>query len=65
MDWVKGKANITFSYALELRPSGELGLAGFAVNKSNIIPSGEEIWAGMKVVAEEVILKFGNKQRYQ
>ena len=46
-DWVTDVADAEFAWAIELRPTSSSG-GGFAIPASNILPSGEEIWAGMK-----------------
>lgn len=56
VDWTFGTANITFSYAVELRDTGEYG---FLLPENQIIPSGEETLAG--VVA---LLQYIEKQVY-
>ena len=39
---------------MELRDLGEYG---FLLPENQVIPTGEELWAGVKVVAEQVILE--------
>lgn len=54
-DWAKGIANIEYSYILECRPdaqNGGTGGAGFILDASEIVPSGQEIWAGIKSAAD-------------
>ena len=48
-DWYRGAMGVRFSYTLELRGGS------FLVSKSQIIPSGEEIWAGSKVMFRKMI----------
>ncbi|CAF0866452.1 unnamed protein product [Didymodactylos carnosus] len=43
VDWTYGKANVLFSYAVELRDTGEYG---FLLPENQIIPSGQETLAG-------------------
>ncbi|CAF3818706.1 unnamed protein product, partial [Rotaria sp. Silwood1] len=43
VDWTFGKANITFSYAVELRDTGEYG---FLLPEDQIVPTGKETLAG-------------------
>ena len=50
VDWTYGTANVTFSYAVELRDTGEYG---FLLPEDQIIPSGEETLAG-----ELALLKY-------
>ena len=52
MDWALGVANIPYSYTLELRDKGR---HGFILPRSEIIPTGEETWAGVKVFMQELI----------
>lgn len=53
-DWAKGKAGIKYVYCLELRPNGNSG-NGFLLPTTEIVPTGEETWAGISVVAKAVI----------
>ncbi|KAH7160503.1 hypothetical protein B0J13DRAFT_494150 [Dactylonectria estremocensis] len=46
-DWVFDVAKAELAWAFELRPASSSG-GGFTVPASNIVPSGKEIWAGMK-----------------
>ncbi|CAF1432857.1 unnamed protein product [Adineta steineri] len=50
VDWTSGTANITFSYAVELRDTGEYG---FLLPENQIIPTGKETLAG-----ELALLKY-------
>ncbi|CAF0843976.1 unnamed protein product [Adineta ricciae] len=50
VDWTSGTANITFSYAVELRDTGEYG---FLLPENQILPSGQETLAG-----ELALLKY-------
>ncbi|CAF5138617.1 unnamed protein product, partial [Rotaria magnacalcarata] len=43
VDWTFGAANITFSYAVELRDTGEYG---FLLPEDQIVPTGKETLAG-------------------
>jgi len=56
-DWAKGKANIRYVYCLELRPDGNSFGNGFILPAREIVPVGEETWAGLKVVADAVLGK--------
>jgi len=60
LDWVKAVANVKYVYALELRPGANTVGDGFVLPANKIVPTGEETWAGISVVAEEVVNKFGN-----
>ncbi|XP_074659915.1 carboxypeptidase B-like [Tubulanus polymorphus] len=50
MDWVKAKTNIKYAFAMEMRPS--MGSRnGFIVPPSEIVPAGEEMFAGITAMA--------------
>jgi len=51
-DWYKGVLGSRFSFTTELR---DTGLHGFILPKDQIIPSGEEMWAGFEVVINRLI----------
>jgi len=51
-DWYKGVLGTRFSFTTELR---DTGLHGFVLPKEQIIPSGEEMWAGFEVVINRII----------
>ena len=51
-DWVKGVAGVKYSYTLELRDTGRYG---FLLPQSQIIPSGEEVWASVVAIADELM----------
>jgi len=57
IDYAKGVNNIKYSYAFETRPKGRRGVYGdgFHPDETEIIPTGEELFAGIKVVAQKVI----------
>ena len=52
-DWARGVANIKYSFTIELRDQGQYG---WLLPPEQIIPTGEEIWqgikAGMKVIMD-------------
>jgi len=50
-DWAKGVAGIKYSYTLELRDRGQYG---FLLPPSQIIPTGEETWAGLLAAVEAI-----------
>ena len=50
-DWAKGVAGIKYSYTIELRDRGN---AGFVLPSSQIVPTAEETWAGIKAAVEEM-----------
>ena len=56
VDWTYGTANVTYSYAIELRDTGEYG---FLLPEDQIIPSGQETLAG-----ELALLKYIEAQVY-
>jgi len=51
-DWYKGVLGARFSFTTELRDTGR---NGFLLPPSEIIPSGEEIWAGFEVVMDKIL----------
>merc|ERR1712002_142848 len=51
-DWYKGVLGTRFSFTTELRDTGS---HGFILPKEQIIPSGEEMWAGFEVVINRLI----------
>jgi len=51
-DWYRGGLGTRYSYTTELR---DTGLYGFLLPPSQIVPSGEELFAGMKVVFEKCV----------
>ncbi|EYC28272.1 hypothetical protein Y032_0008g70 [Ancylostoma ceylanicum] len=59
-DWAKGKGGAKYVYLMELRP-GEEVWDGFILDSRQLIPTGRETWAGIKVVIEAVLnLRRGN-----
>ncbi|XP_064487468.1 carboxypeptidase B-like [Ornithodoros turicata] len=53
-DWAHGEAHIPFSYTVELRDKGRYG---FMLPREQIIPTGEETWAGIKAMLLELVNK--------
>uniref|UniRef100_A0A8R1TLJ8 ShKT domain-containing protein n=2 Tax=Onchocerca TaxID=6281 RepID=A0A8R1TLJ8_ONCVO len=53
-DWAKSKAGVKFVYLLELRP-GENDYDGFLLDRRQLIPTGRETWAGIRVVINAII----------
>merc|ERR1712227_43072 len=51
-DWYKGVLGTRFSFTTELR---DTGVHGFVLPKDEIIPSGEEMWAGFQVVINRLL----------
>jgi len=51
-DWYKGVLGTRFSFTTELRDTGK---HGFVLPKEQIIPSGEEMWAGFEVVINRIL----------
>merc|ERR1719187_304604 len=51
-DWYKGVLGTRFAFTTELRDTGS---HGFILPKDQIIPSGEEMWAGFEVVINRLI----------
>jgi hypothetical protein len=54
-DWAKAVAGVKFSYCYELRDKGRYG---FVLPPSQIVPSGQETFAGVKSMAEDVIVYY-------
>jgi len=50
-DWVKGVAGVKFAYTVELPDRGDFG---FLLPASEILPVGQETYAGIKTLVEEV-----------
>ncbi|CDW58245.1 Peptidase M14 domain containing protein, partial [Trichuris trichiura] len=53
-DWVKKFTKIPYSYTVELRPD-HYQKGGFVLPENQIIPTGEEIYAGVRAMAEHVV----------
>jgi len=51
MDWMKGIANIRYVFTLELRDNGA---NGFNLSTSEIIPTGQEAFCAVSVLAKIV-----------
>jgi len=51
-DWYKGVLGTRFAFTTELRDTGS---HGFILPKDQIIPSGEEMWAGFEVVIARIL----------
>jgi len=51
-DWAKGAAGIKFAYCYELRDTGK---RGFVLPADQIVPSGEETFAAVQSMAEDLI----------
>jgi len=56
LDWALGEAGIPYSMAMELRDTGSYG---FILPPSQIIPTGEEVWAFHLTAARMIIEEFG------
>ncbi|XP_077990588.1 carboxypeptidase B-like [Glandiceps talaboti] len=52
IDWGYGASSIKYSYLIELRDTGEFG---FLLPDEQIIPSGEETYAGLKALLECIL----------
>nr|P04069.1 RecName: Full=Carboxypeptidase B [Astacus astacus]prf//1004229A CPase B [Astacus astacus] len=50
-DWAKGEGGVKYAYTIELRDTGNYG---FLLPENQIIPTGEETFEGVKVVANFV-----------
>jgi len=51
-DWYKGSLGTRFAFTTELR---DTGVHGFVLPANQIIPSGEEMWAGFEVVINTIL----------
>jgi murein tripeptide amidase MpaA len=51
-DWYKGVLGTRYAFTTELR---DTGVHGFVLPKDQIIPSGEEMWAGFEVVINKIL----------
>ncbi|OWF56396.1 carboxypeptidase B-like isoform X2 [Mizuhopecten yessoensis] len=54
-DYAKGHSGIKYAYTVEL---GDTGHYGFILPERYIQPSGQEIWAGVKAMAHELIREY-------
>jgi len=61
VDWAHDRANIKYSYGLELRP-GRQGGGGFMLPVSQIKPTVEETWAGIKAMCMEIKKEYVSEQ---
>jgi len=57
-DWSRGAAQIKYPYLQELRDAN--GDYAFVAPPSEIIPCGEENWAGFQVLLREIIDQYGD-----
>jgi len=51
-DWAKGAGGFKYVYTVELRDTGRYG---FLLPPEQILPTCEETWAGMQVIANHII----------
>jgi len=51
-DWVYGAAGVVYSFAIELRDTGKFG---FLLPANQIVPQGEEAFAGVQYIAEYLL----------
>ncbi|KAL3093127.1 hypothetical protein niasHT_022577 [Heterodera trifolii] len=58
-DFAKGSLNIPYSFLIELRPQNTLHSTGFLLPEAEIMDTAEETWEAVKVVADEVLQRFG------
>lgn len=58
MDWMKGIANIKYVFTLELR---DTGINGFNLPTSEIIPSGQEAFCAVSVLAKVIESDYQSK----
>ncbi|TLD18123.1 hypothetical protein PspLS_10522 [Pyricularia sp. CBS 133598] len=57
-DWVADVLGSELPWAFEMRPQGA-AQGGFVITPDNIVPSGEEIWAGMKDLFKNCNIRDG------
>lgn len=53
-DWARGEAGFEYVYTVELRDTGEYG---FLLPAEQILDTALETWAGIQVVAREMVKK--------
>jgi hypothetical protein len=53
IDWAKGAMFIPLSFIIELRDRGE---KGFLLPESEILPTGQELWAGVEALISHIVL---------
>lgn len=58
MDWMKGIAKIKYVFTLELR---DTGINGFNLPTSEIIPSGQEAFCAVSVLAKVIESDYQSK----
>lgn len=51
-DWAKGKAGIKYSYTIELP---DKGVYGFLLPAEKIVPTGRELFTGIKSIAKSIV----------
>ena len=56
LDWALGVGDIPYTYTIELRDTGDYGIL---LPPSEIIPNTTEVWAFLKMVAEQIINAIG------
>ena len=54
-DWYESQGS-NYTYTWELRPSSAVG-GGFQLPPAQIRPSGEEMWAGLRTVLDQILLE--------
>ncbi|KAI6225929.1 ShKT domain-containing protein [Aphelenchoides besseyi] len=59
-DWAKQTVSIKYVYLLELRPD-EKNFDGFILDEDQLIPTAQETWVGIKVVADAIIQRSQNR----
>lgn len=60
VDWAKEKMGIKYCYGIELAPYSDEQWIAFALPSERIIETGEEIWAGLHIVARKIIEDSGD-----
>ena len=60
MDWYHAWLGSKYAYTIELRPHLNNIFTNFLLDKEEIIPSGEEMWAAMEVILARLKKELNN-----
>ncbi|VDM53845.1 unnamed protein product [Angiostrongylus costaricensis] len=65
-DWATETLKVKYSYTIELRPNyqGIINWNGFVLDKSQLIPTAKETWAGVSVVLDEILKQYKTNRYY-
>ncbi len=61
-DWAKGALGVNWTYTIQSRPSSVGGPYSYILPHSQIIPSAEETFQGIKVIANQIL---SGKSKYE